>query len=177
MGGRKPSYLTADFSIWKLSATCVGSVPVVWTKHHSYWCLPPTQRWLSGGTTMTRLCELHLKTLLLTYICIMGRASYRILQIETNYHIDILVPAYNLRSFILEDCEGRPPLLKKFNQQIMCAFHKMENIHDPLPIYWYIRLHPVLMDIDPFLTLPRLSSLGIMTSKTARSGRMQTANA
>jgi len=51
MGGRKPSYLTADFSIRTLSATCVGSVPVVWTKRRSY---RRSCRRLNGGTTAVR---------------------------------------------------------------------------------------------------------------------------
>ena len=59
MGGRKPSHLTADFSIRILSATCVGSVPVVWTKRRSYRryngvttaVRTPVQRRYNAGTT------------------------------------------------------------------------------------------------------------------------------
>ena len=51
MGGRKPSYLTADFSIRTLSATCIGSVPVVWTKRRSY---RRSCRRYNGGTTAVR---------------------------------------------------------------------------------------------------------------------------
>ena len=51
MGGRKPSFLKADFSMRTLSATCVGSVPVVWTKCRSY---RRSCRQLNAGTTAVR---------------------------------------------------------------------------------------------------------------------------
>jgi len=79
MCGLKPSYLKADFRIRTLSVTCVGSVPVMWTKCRSYRHSPPTQRRLNsgknggrtmlqcrlnGGTTATRPHELHFQNLI-----------------------------------------------------------------------------------------------------------------
>ena len=96
MGGRKPSYLTADFSIRTLSATCIGSVPVVWTKRRSYRrscrrynggttaVRTPTERRYNAGTTPVQRrpdrASSILKTLFCTYLCIVRRVSYRILQ-------------------------------------------------------------------------------------------------